>query len=381
MNSSVLLSSNSVYIPSIVAPTGHNVDVDYITYMFENVWDLGKVNRVDIFDIVHKNGQRAGGKRGAFVHMNYWENNSSTELILEELIKTGKCILWLTHNTNRGRGCFWTLKKMNREPVQETQLNVHQLAEKIRELEEIIKDRDNQIECFQDQVDWLHNKIEELENDINNEYNMVNEYDEEHEFNDYDEEGELIKSRPMSINELNTDVDYDEEGELIQSHPMSVDYEEGEIIQSYPMSVDELNTAVDYGPFDDSSKIFNNMDLNGHNEFKRGISTWEGDDYDDDYDDYNYDYNERPILNAWYRYSIGGDVNSKNFTDILIKSREEDLLNNIDPFITYGYDFYENPNGSYSMKCKIDNNNNNEMFKTTLDMNTRKQFTNYLCNN
>ena len=140
-----LTHNNSVYIPSIVAPTGHTVDADYITYLFENIWVLGSVNRVDIFDVVNSNGKRAGGKRGAFIHMNYWENDSSTELILEEIMQTGQCQLWLTEHTNNSRGCYWVLKKMNREPIKETQLNAHQLADKLREMEELIAERDAQL--------------------------------------------------------------------------------------------------------------------------------------------------------------------------------------------------------------------------------------------
>lgn len=144
MNSN-LTHNNSVYIPCIVSPTGHDVDVDYITYLFENIWVLGSVNRVDIFDVVNSNGKRAGGKRGAFIHMNYWENDSSTELILEEIMQTGQCQLWLTEHTNNSRGCYWVLKKMNREPIKETQLNAHQLADKLREMEELIAERDAQL--------------------------------------------------------------------------------------------------------------------------------------------------------------------------------------------------------------------------------------------
>jgi len=433
MNSTtVLQQSNSVYIPSIIAPTGQIVDVQFITELFQTTWCLGEVNRVDIIDVVNEFGERVGGKRSAFVHMNHWETNNTTSSIIEEINKEGKCILWLSHNSNRGRGCYWTLKKMNREPVQETQLNVHQLAAKVLELEEIIKARDNQINEINSQhtqyiclvhkltsslydeidkrdnhIECLHNQVGEYQGNINYKYNNVCEYD-DHELNTDVDNGqidELIHPYPMHIDELNTDVDNGQIDEL------NTDVDNGQI--------DELNTAFDYGYIDDSQITVDsfNSSININNSmendsFERQITTWEGDihsrnyidtTYDDivqsipddndfefiynvgdDIDNNNYDNSEsdeRPLLTAWHKYRCGGDVNSKKFTDILIKSREEDLKNNIDPLIEYGYDFYQNPNGSYSMKCNIEQQNTNDVFKTKLDINTRKLFTSHLCNN
>lgn len=140
----------------------------------------------------------------------------------------------------------------------------------------------------------------------------------------------------------------------------------------------------------------------------------ENDNYDEDYDedyDENYDENyndnpmtideletadnavdnERPLLAAWHKYREGGVVHSKEFRAIFEQSRQEDLLNNIDPLNKYGYDFYENNDGSMSMECKIqksinsynDDNRqlNNRNFESSLDMETRKLFSTHLCNN
>lgn len=208
----------SVYIPSIVAPTGHNVDDEYIKYLFENIWVMGDVNRVDIFDVVNKNGKLAGGKRGAFVHMNNWANNSTTELILEEIMKTGQCCLWLTNNSNRGRGCYWVLKKMNREPVKETQLNVHQLAEKLREMEELLNDRDRQI---QELLQWKDNVIN---GDIWDLTGLDNVND----------------SGIVSVDQLNTAFDY------------------GDVDDSI-MTVDELNCQIITEP--ETKNVFDNSTL------------------------------------------------------------------------------------------------------------------------
>ncbi len=373
----VLQQSNSVYIPSIIAPTRQIVDVQFITELFETRWCLGEVNRVDIIDVVNEHGERVGGKRAAFVHMNHWATNDTTSSIIEEINKEGKCILWLTHNTNRGRGCYWTLKKMNREPVQETQLNVHQLAARVLELEELVKVRDNQINEMDSQHKQYISQVQQLTTSL------------------YDE----IEKRDIQINDL-----------------MSNDN-------------DELNTAVDYGTIDNKSMIIDELNTSvdslniqymnnsvENHTFERQISTWvpeegepeifvPGNDYDNYYnilnnsihdndfelsfniDDDDDDELERPILTAWHKYRHGGStVNSKEFIDILNQSREEDLKNNIDPLIEYGYDFYDNPNGSYSMKCNVvnktkSNNNDNDVFETKLDINIRKQFTSHLCNN
>jgi hypothetical protein len=210
MNSQ-LIASNSVYIPSIVAPTGHTIDADYISYLFENIWDLGSVNRVDIFDVINTNGKVAGGKRGAFIHMNDWANNSTTELILEEIMQTGQCQLWITHNTNKGRGCYWILKKMNREPVQETQLNVHQLAEKLREAEELIKERDIQIAALIKWKDDIASGLADYKpldtctnHDIINDSNDITGHlDDNNDDYDYIEDSILYNdSGPMTIDEL-----------------------------------------------------------------------------------------------------------------------------------------------------------------------------------
>ena len=218
MNSQ-LITSNSVYIPNIVAPTGHEVNVEYIEYLFENIWDLGSVNRVDIFDVVNKNGKVAGGKRGAFVHMNDWANNSTTELILEEIMKTGQCQLWLTHNTNNGHGCYWILKQMNREPIPETQLNVHQLAEKLREAEAIIKERDIEIASL---IKWKNDVGIGLDEYIP-EFQHLNALELlQHQYDDEDsEDSEDIDC----INELQVDeYDYVEDSILYNdSGPMTID--------------------------------------------------------------------------------------------------------------------------------------------------------------
>jgi len=101
--------------------------------------------------------------------------------------------------------------------------------------------------------------------------------------------------------------------------------------------------------------------------------------------------NERPLLTAWHKYREGGVDHSKEFRAILEQSRQEDSYNNIDPLNEYGYDFYENDDGSISMKCKIqksinsynDDNRqlNNRNFESSLDMETRKLFSTHLCNN
>jgi hypothetical protein len=115
---------------------------------------MGEVKRVDIFDVINVDGTRAGNKRGAFVHMYHWEDDDVTISFLNELEQNGQCQLWLTYNGSRG--CYWNVKKMNRDPIQDTELNKHQLADKLREMTLLLKDRDNEIKQLRNE---LNNKI------------------------------------------------------------------------------------------------------------------------------------------------------------------------------------------------------------------------------
>lgn len=246
-----LTHNNSVYIPNIVSPTGHIVDVDYITYLFEMIWVLGSVNRVDIFDVLNDKGVRVVGKRGAFVHMNFWECNSSTELILEEIMKTGQCQLWLTNNTNNGRGCYWYLKKMNREPIKETELNAHQLADKLREMEELLAQRDAEIKRL---------------NNIIKQNNYQN--DDAHD----DEYGSFQGS--MALDELNTSIyEYPSVDNSMTVDELNISIDEYGSFNN-TLTIDDLNTPIDdYGPVDNTKMTLNelNTSIDDQNTFKTGL--------------------------------------------------------------------------------------------------------------
>jgi len=138
-------ASLSVYIPCITSPTGHLVDEQYIKYLFESVWSMGEVKRIDIFDVVNSNGKRAGNKRGAFVHMYHWDDSETAIEVNHELNTQGKCQIWLTYDNEYNKGCYWILKKMNREPVPDTILNASQLAEKLREMTLLLKENESEL--------------------------------------------------------------------------------------------------------------------------------------------------------------------------------------------------------------------------------------------
>jgi hypothetical protein len=272
MNSTVT-HNTSVYIPSIVSPTGHNVDIDYIIYLFENIWDLGSVNRVDIFDVVNSNGKRAGNKRGAFIHMNSWENNSSTELILEEIMQTGQCQLWLTNNTNNGRGCYWILKKMNREPIKETELNVHQLADKLREMQELIAERDAQIAEHDAQIAECDAQIAEHDAQIAERDAQIDAL--------IKWRSEIVSADIWKVSELNKvddskmTIDYELNEKMTIDEINSGEYARYNIdvdVDDSKMTIDELNTAVDYGHIDDSKMIVDELNVTNHNsQFEAGL--------------------------------------------------------------------------------------------------------------
>jgi hypothetical protein len=217
MNSN-MASTHSVYLPCITQPSGHVVDVGYIKYLFENIWSMGEVNRVDIFDVVNENGTRAGNKRGAFVHMYHWDDNETTQAVMCELDTYGKCQMWLTYETKYGPGCYWIIKRMNREPVKETTMNVHQLADKLHDIEVKLQERNNEI-CE------LKLKLIEYNN---NTYSGI------------------INSPPMTTDELST---HDDDDELYNSPPMTTDElsthdDDDELYNSPPMTTDELNLLI-----------------------------------------------------------------------------------------------------------------------------------------
>jgi regulator of replication initiation timing len=125
--------------------------------MFEQNLDLGDVNRVDIFDVVDRNNQRIGCKRGAFVHMNSWNTtNSITKSILEDIPMKGQYVLWLPSSEGIARKCFWILKKLNREPIQETNLNVHQMGEQVDKIYAVC-------ETLSMKIEYIISKNNELE--------------------------------------------------------------------------------------------------------------------------------------------------------------------------------------------------------------------------
>jgi hypothetical protein len=98
-----------------------------IVIAFKNM-NIGVVKRVDF--IVNK---ETDIYQSAFVHMDFMYYNDYTEQILTTVFHNNKSIRVYPNTINRR--LYWILLK-NKNPVTETRLNIHQLAENCRLLEE-----------------------------------------------------------------------------------------------------------------------------------------------------------------------------------------------------------------------------------------------------
>lgn len=113
----------SFYIPRI-STTYNELS---IVIAFKNM-NIGVVKRVDF--MLNEETDRY---QSAFVHMDFIYDNDYTEKILTTVVNNNKSIRVYPNRINPG--IYWILLK-NKNPVTETRLNIHQLAENCRLLEE-----------------------------------------------------------------------------------------------------------------------------------------------------------------------------------------------------------------------------------------------------
>lgn len=319
--------------------------------------DIGDVKRADFIEKTSDNKNNL--YVSVFVHMNNVFNTKIGNLVVNETYDMNTAYkLQLS-----GRE-YWLLLK-NHKPIQDTELNIHQLAENNRLLEEKITSQDSILTEQQELIKQQQEQIKRLQETI-----------------DYLTWQD--KNKIMTIDELNTDDD-----SIQHDEPTSVVIDltqyDDTLQHNEPTSVVIDLTQYDDDQYNDPSTVI--IDLDDPDTY----------DIDDDADD---DY-ESVLLNTWQMY-FNNEVSNKDFKVLLEETRRRDLLNGIDRFNFYGYDFCENPNGSYSMICNIKerttptpircmtveevNEYNNsitreDLFGASLDMNTRRQFTQHLCNN
>jgi hypothetical protein len=139
----------SFYIPRIYA----NYTAEDVIYMFRLLY-IGDVRRVDFIQLDPTNS--SNDYQSAFIHMEcfYYTNVAS---VIQETVFTydDHYKLWV------GNGEYWWLMK-TLNPVVDTHLNIHQLAENSRILEKKVADQQATIKLQSEQLDRLQNAIEHI---------------------------------------------------------------------------------------------------------------------------------------------------------------------------------------------------------------------------
>lgn len=152
---------NSIFIPSL--PSAF-VDEDILIYLIQEVFRLGSVKRVDIIK-----KENATNRLMAFVHFNHWFNCPSTHIFREKMEKDGLVDIFGYLDENRDRIGYNVLldakiKKdtflrfmINKTPIKETELNIHQLADCLEKAEHKINDKESMIQQLQ--LELLESKL------------------------------------------------------------------------------------------------------------------------------------------------------------------------------------------------------------------------------
>lgn len=146
------MKTQSFYIPRI-STTYNELS---IVIAFKNM-NIGVVKRVDFML-----NEETDLYQSAFVHMDFIYDNDYTEKILTTIIKNNKSIRVYPNRINPG--IYWILLK-NKNPVTETRLNIHQLAENINKLENFVIIQNEYIIHILDKIHNLENQYKCLMNE------------------------------------------------------------------------------------------------------------------------------------------------------------------------------------------------------------------------
>ena len=172
-----MTSSTSICIPRLSNLYTEN-DVKYTFRLLS----IGEVNRVDFVPIHnHKNNNEINENfQSAFVHFNFFYDTKIAQDTENYLYNNIAFKLHLDDST------FWWILN-NKNPIPETKLNIHQLAENMRLLEEKVKQQEETILKLQDIIDKNKNfdNIVAGQHIYFNENSEITRYDNDHE--DYDD--------------------------------------------------------------------------------------------------------------------------------------------------------------------------------------------------
>lgn len=157
---------NSVFIPSLPS---HFTDENVLKYLAEEVFHWGSVKRVDIIKKENVNNRLM-----AFIHFNHWYDNVSVKTFREKMNKDGlvdvfgfidhhqKCVDYKAMlDANIKRDTFLRFL-INKTPIKETELNIHQLADVLDKAEKKIGEQELLIQELQSQLVQKQLKIDNL---------------------------------------------------------------------------------------------------------------------------------------------------------------------------------------------------------------------------
>jgi hypothetical protein len=186
-NPSITMSSSNE-IKSICIPRLSNLYTENdVKYTFK-LLSIGQVNRVDFVPIHnHKNNNKINENfQSAFVHFDFFYDTSIAQDTQNYLYNSIAFKLHLDDST------FWWILN-NKNPIPETKLNIHQLAENMRLLEEKVKQQEETILRLQEIIDENNNfdNIEAEASAIAGQHIYFNDNSETTTEEDNDEDDEL----------------------------------------------------------------------------------------------------------------------------------------------------------------------------------------------
>lgn len=139
---------SSIFIPSLPLFASSE---DSLTFIFQEIFDVGSVKRVDIIKKENVNNRLM-----AFIHFNHWNDNRSIRIFREKMEKEGFVDVFGYNDVeefnknmdfheflgcNVNRNGF--LKCMiNKTPIKETDLNIHQMADILERTDKKVDDQE-----------------------------------------------------------------------------------------------------------------------------------------------------------------------------------------------------------------------------------------------
>ena len=134
------MSSVSFFVPRMLT----EYDETRVKGIFASVMCVGTVNRVDFVPI---EGEPRFQK--AFIHMEQIYNTPATSHLMSEVFDGNRGVRMYPGMFRQNE--YWVLLK-NKTPVQETKLNIHQVAENARILQSVVETQAKEIKALREQL-------------------------------------------------------------------------------------------------------------------------------------------------------------------------------------------------------------------------------------